>query len=223
MIVRTSNPFSRLGTTVCVFSGGHTYGTVAAVNYFVETYGGAFAVQSRGARTLVAVVRCDIIDEYPVNIRMVREIVRRTPDNTVEHMRALEQNLILHKRPCRDDCEDAVVLTGNYACVIDVRLLRQTRVGRHKPGRMAATLLAAAVRTLPPDLNAEAAIGYLTQQLHLSDVSEGVESRFREDPVERFTASVVLYSAYRREVWLVGHCQCSVCRIVIPTQARSRP
>jgi hypothetical protein len=72
LIIRMKNPFSSDGSTVCLFSGHHTYGVIAAASYFINHYGSI--VQSlKTASNLIAVIECDVIDNYPVRIRLKRE------------------------------------------------------------------------------------------------------------------------------------------------------
>jgi hypothetical protein len=73
LVIRTRNPLSRRKSTVCVFSGGHTFGTVAAVDFFIDHYGAWWRLWKRLPRTLIAVVECDVLDDYHVNTRLVRE------------------------------------------------------------------------------------------------------------------------------------------------------
>jgi hypothetical protein len=72
MIIRIKNPFSTKGRIVCLLSGGHTYGVIAAATYFVNDYPKVANVRKL-APTLIAVVSCDVVDDYPVNIRLEEE------------------------------------------------------------------------------------------------------------------------------------------------------
>lgn len=72
LIVRTRNIFSN-GKTVCLFSGGHTYGVVAAAIHFTQNYRGFFKLYKIIKPTLVAIVSCEVKDDCPVNIRLEQE------------------------------------------------------------------------------------------------------------------------------------------------------
>jgi hypothetical protein len=72
LIIRVKNPFSTKGSTVCLLSGGHTYGVIAAAIYFVNYYARVTNIRKL-ASTLIAVVSCDVVDDYPVNIRLEEE------------------------------------------------------------------------------------------------------------------------------------------------------
>lgn len=73
LIIRTKNPFSEGNKTVCLFSGGHTYGVVAAALYFTQKYRGVLKYRKISKRTLVAVVSCEVQDDCPVNIQLEAE------------------------------------------------------------------------------------------------------------------------------------------------------
>jgi hypothetical protein len=74
LIIRTKNPFSSDGSTVCLFSGQHTYGVIAAAFYFVNNYGKITSLKTF-APTIISMVSCDVIDDYPNSIRLIREYV----------------------------------------------------------------------------------------------------------------------------------------------------
>jgi hypothetical protein len=69
LIIRMNNVFAlETPTTVCLFSGGHTYGTIAATRYFTENlYRKVRKFQSL-PRNFVMVVSCDVVEGYPANI-----------------------------------------------------------------------------------------------------------------------------------------------------------
>ncbi len=70
LIVRVRNPFSTSDTTACLFSGGHTYGTIAAARYFAETLFQRARFARGVARNYAAIVRCDVVDGHPVNLHL---------------------------------------------------------------------------------------------------------------------------------------------------------
>lgn len=75
IIVRMENPFSPDNNTVCLFSGGHTYGTVAAAKYFVSNLYNQSRFRKNHGKNFVMVIGCDVIGGYPVSINVEREKV----------------------------------------------------------------------------------------------------------------------------------------------------
>lgn len=95
--------------------------------------------------------------------------------------------------------EDAVVVTSSYAAVIDGATAKTAYryPSGETPGQLAAHLLSEAILSLPEGLTVQDAIKKLTDALRQKGVT----------PENRPTASVVIYSDSRREVWLIGDCQ----------------
>lgn len=94
--------------------------------------------------------------------------------------------------------EDAVVVTTYYAAVIDGATPKTTfrYPDGETPGHRAARLLAEAVQQLPPEADAHCAIAMLNRILHEPAV----------EAANRPTASMVIFSVMRREIWMVGDC-----------------
>ncbi len=100
--------------------------------------------------------------------------------------------------------EDLVAVTAFYAAVIDGATPKTPcRTGGETPGHLAAAILGRAIASLPSDISARDAIDAMTAALAASrpagNASESVCS-------DRPTASAVIYSVRRREIWQVGDC-----------------
>jgi len=129
-------------------------------------------------------------------------------------MKIIEQSLT-PKSPARKS-EDGIVVTSDFIAVIDGSTSKTSR--RHHPcmsnGRYAMQTVARYIRKMPADtschqfcLGVTAAIRKLYIPFwrpHKSDVM----TRLLQHPEERMTASAAVYSRLRREIWLVGDCQC---------------
>ncbi|HYP38786.1 MAG TPA: hypothetical protein VEX13_00360 [Chloroflexia bacterium] len=72
LIISTANPLCENGTRSFMFAGCHTYGTVAAAKYFTTDYLRIADKFGKVPSPLFIVVKCDVRDEYPVNIRCWR-------------------------------------------------------------------------------------------------------------------------------------------------------
>ena len=113
---------------------------------------------------------------------------------------------------CLDDCEDAWVVTPEYACVVDgatsptsKRWTRFNLTG----GQWASQILCRAIGELSSSkITAEDIVAELTGSLHQAYQEEdGALQVMTECPEERATASLVLYSNRLQQVILVGDCQ----------------
>ena len=124
-------------------------------------------------------------------------------------MKIIESSIIGKKRP--EACEDGMVVTDNFIAVIDGST---SKTPKHlnpdmKNGRYAMMLISEYIRE---ELKADASVDDFCQGVTVyiyNKVYEklGVEERLKEHPEERLTASAILYSRTRNEVWMVGDCQ----------------
>lgn len=130
-------------------------------------------------------------------------------DREVDFMKIIESSIIGKKSP--EACEDGMVVTDDFIAVIDGST---SKTPKHlnpdmKNGRYAMMLISEYIRE---ELKADASVDDFCQGVTAyiyNKVYEklGVEDRLKEHPEERLTASAILYSRTRNEVWMVGDCQ----------------
>ena len=130
-------------------------------------------------------------------------------DIQVDIMKIIESSIIGKKSP--EACEDGMVVTDDFIAVIDGST---SKTPKHlnpdmKNGRYAMMLISEYIRE---ELKADASVDDFCQGVTVyiyNKVYEklGVEERLKEHPEERLTASAILYSRTRNEVWMVGDCQ----------------
>lgn len=124
-------------------------------------------------------------------------------------MKIIESSIIGKKSP--EACEDGMVVTDDFIAVIDGST---SKTPKHlnpdmKNGRYSMMLISEYIRE---ELKADASVDDFCQGVTAyiyNKVYEklGVEERLKEHPEERLTASAILYSRTRNEVWMVGDCQ----------------
>ena len=124
-------------------------------------------------------------------------------------MKIIESSIIGKKN--QEACEDGMVVTDDFIAVIDGST---SKTPKHlnpdmKNGRYAMMLISEYIRE---ELKADASVDDFCQGATAyiyNKVYEklGVEERLKEHPEERLTASAILYSRTRNEVWMVGDCQ----------------
>lgn len=130
-------------------------------------------------------------------------------DREVDFMKIIESSIIGKKSP--EACEDGMVITDDFIAVIDGST---SKTPKHlnpdmKNGKYAMMLISEYIRE---ELKADASVDDFCQGVTAyiyNKVYEklGVEERLKEHPEERLTASAILYSRTRNEVWMVGDCQ----------------
>ena len=124
-------------------------------------------------------------------------------------MKIIESCIIGKKS--QEACEDGMVVTDDFIAVIDGST---SKTPEHlnpdmKNGRYAMMLISEYIRE---ELKADASVddfclgvtAYIYNKVY---EKLGVEERLKEHPEERLTASAILYSRTRNEVWMVGDCQ----------------
>ena len=129
--------------------------------------------------------------------------------NDSKKMKIIESSIIGKKSP--EACEDGMVVTDDFIAVIDGST---SKTPKHlnldmKNGRYAMMLISEYIQE---ELKADASVDDFCQGVTAfiyNKVYEklGVEERLKEHPEERLTASAILYSRTRNEVWMVGDCQ----------------
>ena len=124
-------------------------------------------------------------------------------------MKIIESKIVGKKS--QEACEDGLVVTDDFIAVIDGST---SKTPKHlnpdmKNGRYAMMLISEYIRE---ELKADASVDDFCQGVTAyiyNKVYEklGVEERLKEHPEERLTASAILYSRTKNEVWMVGDCQ----------------
>ena len=120
------------------------------------------------------------------------------------------ESIIIGKKS-QEACEDGMVITDDFIAVIDGST---SKTPKHlnpdmKNGRYAMMLISEYIREeLKADASADDFCQGVTAYIYNKVYEKlGVEERLKEHPEERLTASAILYSRTRNEVWMVGDCQ----------------
>ena len=124
-------------------------------------------------------------------------------------MKIIESSIIGKKSP--EACEDGMVVTDDFIAVIDGST---SKTPKHlnpdmKNGKYAMMLISEYIREeLKTDASVDEFCQGVTAYIYNKVYEKlGVEERLKEHPEERLTASAILYSRTRNEVWMVGDCQ----------------
>ena len=128
-------------------------------------------------------------------------------------MKIIESKIVGKKS--QEACEDGMVVTDDFIAVIDGST---SKTPKHlnpdmKNGRYAMLLISEYIRE---QLKADASVDDFCQEVTECLYNKvyqplGVAERLAQHPEERLTASAILYSRARKEVWMVGDCQAIIC------------
>ncbi|MCD8202340.1 MAG: hypothetical protein LUD48_01700 [Prevotella sp.] len=126
-------------------------------------------------------------------------------------MKVIEQTIIGKKTQM--ECEDGIVVNDNFIAVIDGSTSKTpNRVNRqYANGKFCMQLISQYINTMAIDTTMADFCTGITA--YISNVYEKYNIDMvwlKNHPVERLTASAIIYSPYHKEVWMVGDCQCIV-------------
>jgi hypothetical protein len=120
----------------------------------------------------------------------------------------LVEKFIQSKTGNPETCEDGLVMTAHHIAVIDGATNKTgTFFGSLSPGRMATLLASEAIEAFDPSITATEAISAINKHIHAWYQKEGILEMVQDYAPSRCTASLVIYSDYRKELWFVGDCQ----------------
>ena len=132
----------------------------------------------------------------------------------VNTMKIIESNIIGKKS--QEACEDGLVMTDDFIAVIDGST---SKTPKHlspdmKNGRYAMMIISEYIQQ---EMKADATVDEFCEGITAYIYNKvyqpmGIEEQLRLHPEERLTASVVVYSNHRKEVWMVGDCQAIINR-----------
>lgn len=124
-------------------------------------------------------------------------------------MKVIESKIEGKKSP--ESCEDGLVVTADFIAVIDGST---SKTPHHlspdmKNGRYAMVLISEYIlHELKPESTVEDFCEGVTSYIYNKVYrQQGIEEQMQAHPEERLTASAILYSKAKNEVWMVGDCQ----------------
>lgn len=109
----------------------------------------------------------------------------------------------------RDDSsnEDGWIATSDYIAVIDGSTSKGSLdYGEKKSGKIAMEIIKDAIKKLPPHYTIKDAVNELSAKIDAYYLAHDIVKEVQEHPENRLTASVVIYSVQRKEIWQIGDC-----------------
>ncbi len=106
------------------------------------------------------------------------------------------------------DCEDGIVITNDFAAVIDGSTSKTPKRldPSMKNGRFAMLLIGEYIKQMPADYTMNNFCRGITLRIAEEYAKRGIAEDMAKHPEERLTASAIIYSNSRKEVWMVGDC-----------------
>lgn len=124
-------------------------------------------------------------------------------------MKIIEKAII--GKASQTECEDGIAVNDDFVAVIDgstsktsVRINDSCSNGKYCMEEVKRFIL-----SMPKDISArEFCEGITADIATLYNNKSMSKERLKAHPEERMTASAVIYSAFHRQIWMIGDCQC---------------
>lgn len=123
----------------------------------------------------------------------------------------IEKCIIGKKSP--ETCEDGIVINPHFMAVIDgsTSKTRQQIITGQENGFTCMQIISRYLQDLPADTSVSSLCTGLTQAINAVYQKYGIDTnKLIAHPEERLTASLVIYSDYYKQLWLIGDCQALV-------------
>ena len=125
-------------------------------------------------------------------------------------MKIIEYGFI-PKNPAKKS-EDIIIATNNFIAVIDGSTSKTKR--HHCPfisnGRYAASIICYYIKNMPAEISCPGFCRGVSKAIRQHYLIRFPVKRMKLHPEERLCASAIIYSRRRREIWMVGDCQCLI-------------
>ena len=108
-------------------------------------------------------------------------------------------------------CEDAFVVTSDFACVVDgVTSKSDKNIEGMRAGAFVSRLIVEIVKELRPNMECKEALRFITKRMIEKYKEKGLYEILTDDLLLQPAACMVIYSKARNEIWMVGDCQALV-------------
>lgn len=131
--------------------------------------------------------------------------------DSLVRMRIIE-SIVVGKTGRDEVCEDGIVITDHHAAIIDGATSEgpSSFCRQAKPGLVAMELVRSAIERLALDADIESAVRLINETIMDFYRECSVVDEVTADARLRCNASAVIYSAARRELWMIGDSQALV-------------
>lgn len=104
-------------------------------------------------------------------------------------------------------CEDGISVTEDFIAVIDgVSSQSQFKYNNKKLGKIICDILLEAIPKLDKDFDCYQSIDFLNDYILKFYKEHGIFERISDDAANQPSASVIIYSKYYNQIWLIGDC-----------------
>lgn len=110
-----------------------------------------------------------------------------------------------------EKCEDAIIVTDNYAGVIDGASSKVDMLFDGKTsGKVASEIIAGAIAELPSGIGWEEVLARISNKINEFYEKKDLVKYIEDNPAARAQAAVAIYSESLKEVCMIADCQCMI-------------
>ncbi|KAA3616611.1 MAG: hypothetical protein DWQ05_12840 [Calditrichaeota bacterium] len=122
----------------------------------------------------------------------------------------IEKNRV-SKHKSIEYCEDKIVYNEYFASVIDGATTKSPTLYESKTsGLLVSDILEKTILSLEEKTSLPQALDILTNSVRAFYIANDLTENMKKNPVDRLTASIVIFSKYYDQIWMIGDCQCIV-------------
>ncbi len=108
-------------------------------------------------------------------------------------------------------CEDRIIFNEDFVCVIDGATTKSDFLFENKTsGLIVGEILEKAFNNLKSKSSITEIITKFTNSIREFYINNNFFEQMQSNPIDRLTASIVIYSKYYNQIWFIGDCQCMV-------------
>lgn len=129
------------------------------------------------------------------------------------------EKLVVGKDLDQQKCEDKLVVLENFVCIIDGATSKSKMIYNNtKSGLIASEIIKNELNNIPKDIKLEDLVKLLTMAIRNYYKQNNLIDYMLDNPVDRLSAALVIYSNYYNEVWMIGDCQCMIGKTIYTNQ-----
>ncbi len=110
-----------------------------------------------------------------------------------------------------EKCEDVIFFNKHYAAIIDGATTKSKHTfNGQSTGKQVALLIEEALDKLHHKADKKETAHHITQAIYNFYIKNNYLQHIKEDPKNKFAASVIIYSRHHSEIWQFGDCHCLI-------------
>ncbi|MCM0647904.1 hypothetical protein NBE98_05900 [Clostridium swellfunianum] len=121
------------------------------------------------------------------------------------------ESFIMSKTGVLEQCEDKIFISNDFLAVIDGATSKSSfRWNGKTSGAIAGEIIGDTLKQSECDITLDLLIFRINNAIKdIYEESKGI-NYFINNPVDRITACMIIYSKFHNQIWIIGDCKCSI-------------